>query len=43
MVVGQRPASTPWSGRDAESDLGVGEILLNSMDADGTTAGFDLE
>jgi imidazole glycerol-phosphate synthase subunit HisF len=24
-------------------DLGVGEILLNSMDADGTKAGFDLE
>ena len=24
-------------------DLGVGEILLNSMDADGTAAGFDLE
>ncbi len=24
-------------------DLGVGEILLNSMDADGTEAGFDLE
>jgi cyclase len=24
-------------------DLGVGEILLNSMDADGTTDGFDLE
>lgn len=24
-------------------DLGAGEILLNSMDADGTTAGFDLE
>ncbi|WP_026927739.1 imidazole glycerol phosphate synthase subunit HisF [Granulicoccus phenolivorans] len=23
-------------------DLGAGEILLNSMDADGTTAGFDL-
>ena len=23
--------------------LGVGEILLNSMDADGTKAGFDLE
>ena len=23
--------------------LGVGEILLNSMDADGTTSGFDLE
>ncbi|OOK77119.1 histidine biosynthesis family protein [Mycobacterium kansasii] len=24
------------------ADLGVGEILLNSMDADGTKAGFDL-
>ncbi|OYO00413.1 cyclase [Propionibacteriaceae bacterium ES.041] len=24
-------------------DLGAGEILLNSMDADGTNAGFDLE
>ena len=24
-------------------DRGAGEILLNSMDADGTTAGFDLE
>jgi imidazole glycerol-phosphate synthase subunit HisF len=30
-----------WSRRGV--DLGVGEILLNSMDADGTTAGFDLE
>ncbi len=30
-----------WARRGA--DLGVGEILLNSMDADGTTAGFDLE
>jgi cyclase len=25
------------------TELGVGEILLNSMDADGTRAGFDLE
>ena len=24
-------------------DLGVGEILLNSMDADGTRAGYDLQ
>ena len=24
-------------------DRGAGEILLNSMDADGTTSGFDLE
>ena len=30
-----------WAVRAAES--GAGEILLNSMDADGTTAGFDLE
>jgi len=30
-----------WAERGA--DLGVGEILLNSMDADGTTGGFDLE
>ncbi len=30
-----------WAARVA--DLGAGEILLNSMDADGTTAGFDLE
>ncbi|HWM05331.1 MAG TPA: imidazole glycerol phosphate synthase subunit HisF [Actinophytocola sp.] len=30
-----------WAARGQE--LGVGEILLNSMDADGTKAGFDLE
>ncbi|SEI79184.1 imidazole glycerol phosphate synthase subunit HisF [Demequina mangrovi] len=30
-----------WARRGAE--LGAGEILLNSMDADGTTDGFDLE
>lgn len=29
-----------WARRGAE--LGVGEILLNSMDADGTKSGFDL-
>jgi cyclase len=29
-----------WAVRGAE--LGAGEILLNSMDADGTTGGFDL-
>jgi cyclase len=29
-----------WARRGAE--LGAGEILLNSMDADGTTGGFDL-
>jgi imidazole glycerol-phosphate synthase subunit HisF len=30
-----------WARRGTE--LGAGEILLNSMDADGTRAGFDLE
>jgi cyclase len=30
-----------WAVRGEQ--LGVGEILLNSMDRDGTTAGFDLE
>src|SRR6266849_3754231 len=30
-----------WAARGV--GLGVGEILLNSMDADGTKAGFDLE
>ncbi len=29
-------------GAGAAQELGVGEILLNSMDADGTKAGFDL-
>lgn len=30
-----------WAARAAE--LGAGEVLLNSMDADGTETGFDLE
>jgi imidazole glycerol-phosphate synthase subunit HisF len=30
-----------WAARGAE--LGAGEILLNSMDRDGTTSGYDLE
>jgi cyclase len=30
-----------WAARGEQ--LGVGEILLNSMDADGTRAGFDLK
>lgn len=30
-----------WAARGQE--LGVGEILLNSMDADGTRSGFDIE
>jgi len=41
---GRRPAgldAVAWAARAAE--LGAGEILLNAMDADGTTDGFDLE
>ncbi|MCL2315580.1 MAG: imidazole glycerol phosphate synthase subunit HisF [Actinomycetia bacterium] len=41
---GTRPAgldALAWVRQAA--DLGVGEVLLNSMDADGTTDGFDLE
>ncbi len=41
---GQRSAgvdAVEWAARGQE--LGVGEILLNSMDADGTRSGFDLE
>ena len=34
---------TPSSGRAPATELGAGEILLNSMDADGTKDGFDLE
>ncbi|HZM81300.1 MAG TPA: imidazole glycerol phosphate synthase subunit HisF [Candidatus Limnocylindrales bacterium] len=41
---GRKPAgldAIEWVKRAA--DLGVGEILVNSMDADGTKGGFDLE
>ena len=36
------PASTRSSGRAAMAELGAGEILLTSMDRDGTKSGFDL-
>jgi cyclase len=42
--AGSRPAgldTIEWARRAA--DLGAGEILLTSIDADGTTAGYDLE
>src|ERR1700719_1691870 len=39
--VGTGIDAVDWAERATE--LGAGEILLNSMDADGTTAGFDLE
>ena len=37
------PVWTPSSGCVRAAELGAGEILLNSMDADGTRAGFDTE
>jgi imidazole glycerol-phosphate synthase subunit HisF len=39
--VGTGIDALEWARRATE--LGAGEILLNSMDADGTKAGFDLE
>jgi cyclase len=39
--VGTGIDAAEWAARGEE--LGVGEILLNSMDADGTKEGFDLE
>ena len=36
-----RRDAVEWVVRAAE--LGAGEVLLNSMDADGTRAGFDVE
>jgi len=39
--VGTGLDAVEWARRGEE--LGVGEILLNSMDADGTKSGFDLE
>jgi len=39
--VGTGIDAVSWTRRATE--LGAGEILLNSMDADGTTVGFDVE
>jgi imidazole glycerol-phosphate synthase subunit HisF len=39
--VGTGTDAVDWARRATQ--LGAGEILLNSMDADGTTAGFDRE
>ena len=36
-------AATPWPGPSECAALGAGEILLTSMDRDGTRDGFDLE
>ena len=37
----QRTDAVAWAGR--AEDLGAGEILLTSMDRDGTRDGFDIE
>ena len=38
-----RPASTPSPGRSRALKRGAGEILLTSMDRDGTKDGYDIE
>ena len=43
MADATRPASTRSPMRARSPALGAGEILLTSMDRDGTGAGFDLE
>ena len=39
----RRPAATRSSGRGRRVERGAGEILLTSMDRDGTNDGYDLE
>ena len=43
MVAAATPGSMPCSGRNDMVAHGAGEILLTSMDRDGTKSGFDLE
>ena len=42
MAAAIRPASTRSSMRARSSSLGAGEILLTSMDRDGTKTGYDV-
>ena len=42
MAAAMPPASTRWTGRERMAELGAGEILLTSMDRDGTRPGFDI-
>ncbi len=35
--------STPWPGQKRQRDRGAGEICLNSIDADGTQDGYEIE
>ena len=43
MGAEQTPAATQSSGRWRGPPAGAGEILLTSMDRDGTNTGFDLD
>ncbi len=43
MVGEHRPTSMPSTGRSKAARLGAGEILLTSMDRDGTRDGYDLD
>ena len=43
MAAASPPASTPWTIAREVVSLGAGEILLTSMDRDGTGKGFDIE
>ena len=42
MAAGGRPASTRSRWAKPAADGGAGEILLTSMDRDGTKSGFDI-
>ena len=42
-AVAPGPAGTRWPGSREGVERGAGEILLTSIDADGTQAGYDLE
>ena len=41
-AAGRRRGATPWRGRARAWSAGAGEILLTSMDRDGTEDGYDL-
>ena len=40
-MAGRRPASTPCAWAERAVDLGAGELLVTSIDRDGTGSGFD--
>jgi imidazole glycerol phosphate synthase subunit HisF len=42
MAAASRPASTRSPSRRKVVELGAGEILLTSMDRDGTKIGYDI-